>query len=133
MSLELDKMYSSLLNNQVPALWVRVAYPSLKPLASWIQDLNQRIAFLQEWLVTGPPNSFWMSGLFFPQGFLTGVLQAHARKYRIPIDTLSFSFQVMDAYERREVEQPPDDGVYIDGYPVHLAAHVDDWFEWIWD
>jgi dynein heavy chain len=35
MSLDLDKMYSALLNNQVPLIWTKVAYPSLKPLAAW--------------------------------------------------------------------------------------------------
>jgi len=115
MSQELDRMYSSLLNNEVPEVWSRVAYPSLKPLASWTIDLAQRIAFMQEWLTGGPPNSFWLSGFFFPQGFMTGALQNHSRKYALPIDTLSFTFRVLDVYERREVERPPEDGVLIDG------------------
>ena len=36
-----------------------------------------------------------MPGIFFPQGFLTGTLQVHARKYDLPIDELSFEFHVM--------------------------------------
>lgn len=52
---------------------------------------------MSEWLKNGNPNTFWMSGLFFPQGFLTGVLQSHARRpgEEIPIDELSFSFKFM--------------------------------------
>jgi len=42
-----------------------------------------------------------MSGFYFPQGFLTGVLQAHSRLYKIPIDTLSFKFKVL-AIENKE-------------------------------
>jgi dynein heavy chain len=84
------------MNNQVPESWVAVAYPSLKPLASWIRDLNDRVQFMQEWLTHGNPNCYWVSGLYFPQGFLTGVLQTHARKYKIPIDQLNFSFKVME-------------------------------------
>ena len=86
MSQELDSMYSSLLNNKVPEMWQKAAYPSLKALASWVKDLKERIAFLRDWTQNGSPNCYWLSGLFFPQGFLTGVLQTHARRYQIPID-----------------------------------------------
>lgn len=96
MSSELDSMYYSLINNQVPKSWEAVAYPSLKPLASWIKDLIERVAFMENWLKGGNPNCYWISGFYFPQGFLTGVLQTHARKYQIPIDQLSFQYRIMD-------------------------------------
>ena len=41
----------------------------------------------------GQPAAYWLSGLYFPQGFMTGVLQTHARKYGLAIDTLSFAYQ----------------------------------------
>ncbi len=126
MSSELDRMYSSLLNNSVPELWTRVAYPSLKPLASWVTDLAQRIAFMHDWLVNGPPNSFWLAGFFFPQGFMTGALQNHSRKYALPIDTLAFTFRVLPVYERKEVELAPEDGVLIDGLYMDGARWDDE-------
>lgn len=46
------------------------------------------------WLRSGHPTSYWISGFYFPQGFLTGTLQTHARKYNLPIDQLKFEFQV---------------------------------------
>ena len=46
MSEELEMVYTSFLNNQVPQLWASAAYPSLKPLASWIRDLVLRIHFV---------------------------------------------------------------------------------------
>ena len=67
-------MYYSLLNNQVPKIWEKLAYPSLKPLQSWIRDLKERVIFMKDWLCNGNPNCYWISGLFYPQGFLTGVL-----------------------------------------------------------
>jgi dynein heavy chain len=117
MSDELDAMYAALLNNQVPQNWASAAYPSLKPLASWFVDLQARIRTLRSWLVDGPPRAYWLSGFFFPQGFMTGALQNHARKYRIPIDTLSFGFSVrnIDALSQVTPADVPEDGVLIYG------------------
>jgi dynein heavy chain len=72
MSAELEAMYRSFLNNQVPAVWAAVAYPSLKPLSSWVKDFQQRMVFMREWMVSGEPKCFWLPGFFFPQGFMTG-------------------------------------------------------------
>ena len=80
MSGELENMFNSILNNQVPSLWQSAAYPSLKPLASWVKDYFRRMDFFISWIENGEPNSYWMPGFFFPQGFLTGALQNHARK-----------------------------------------------------
>ncbi|KAF2981156.1 hypothetical protein EK904_006835 [Melospiza melodia maxima] len=94
MSSRLELMATSLYNNTVPEIWNSKAYPSLKPLASWVNDLVQRIEFMQNWISHGIPSVFWISGFFFPQAFLTGTLQNFARKSVISIDTISFSFQV---------------------------------------
>lgn len=43
---DLEKMYSSMLNNKVPEIWAQIAYPSLKPLSSWVENLKERVVFL---------------------------------------------------------------------------------------
>ncbi|XP_023277881.1 dynein heavy chain 6, axonemal [Seriola lalandi dorsalis] len=98
MSEEMDRIYTSFLNNQVPTHWANSAYPSLKTLASWVRDLALRTSFIQTWITCGQPKSFWISGFFFPQGFLTGVLQNHARHYNLPIDELNFRFNMVPVY-----------------------------------
>ncbi len=120
MSQELDEMYTAFLNNQLPSNWKKVSYPSLKPLGSWYQDLLERVAFLDTWLKNDNPSSYWLPGFFFPQGdqkfpfvflnsilgFITGVLQTHARKYKIPIDKLSFKFRVLHATKDNPANPP---------------------------
>jgi dynein heavy chain len=44
MSSELETMYNCFLYNQVPPQWENAAYPSLKPLASWVEDLLTRVS-----------------------------------------------------------------------------------------
>jgi len=68
MSEELEMIYTSFLNNVVPQMWANAAYPSLKPLSSWVADMILRVAFIYQWIKQGQPKSFWISGFFFPQG-----------------------------------------------------------------
>jgi dynein heavy chain len=96
MSEELDKMANSLFNNLVPDAWSVVGFLSLKPLASWVNDMLQRIKFLQDWIEGGPPATYWVSGFFFPQAFFTGTKQNYARKHKIAIDELTFDFKILD-------------------------------------
>jgi len=112
---ELDKMYVRLQNNQQPFNWMKVSYPSLKPLSSWFADLLLRVEFMDIWLKNGNPTSYSLPYMFFPQGFLTGVLQTHARQYRIAIDKLSFAFEILETEGPDEIDTKPEDGVYIYG------------------
>lgn len=74
MSADLEEVFNALFDNKVPELWKSVAYPSLKPLGFWLNDLHARLRFMQEWIDRGAPNCFWISGFFFTQSFLTGTL-----------------------------------------------------------
>jgi dynein heavy chain len=118
MSGELETMYNSLLNNQVPQVWESVGYPCLKPLASWLVDYHARIAFFRTWMEEAELKCYWVPGFFFPQGFLTGVLQTFARKYAIPIDTLNFGFDVLVETDGDKILEGPEDGVYVNGLYV---------------
>jgi dynein heavy chain len=115
MSAELEMAFNCLLTNKVPPEWADAAYPSLKPLGSWIEDLKQRVSFMHTWLRKGPPKAFWLSGFFFPQGFLTGVLQTYARENEVPVDTLGFKFHVLDTTDLDEISDAPKEGVYVYG------------------
>ncbi|KAE9139210.1 Dynein heavy chain 6, axonemal [Phytophthora fragariae] len=115
MSSDLDNMYMAFLNGRVPQLWSSVSFASLKPLASWVRDMLDRVAFFREWLIHGEPVVFQLNVFFFPQGFMTGTLQNFARKYQTAIDSLAFTFTVMDVENAKQLTQSPTDGIYVDG------------------
>jgi dynein heavy chain len=114
MSIDNAEVYRSLLDRQVPGAWRSCSYPSMKPLASWFRDLQERVTFIQNWLRKGPPNVFWFPGFFFPQSFLTAVLQNHSRKYSVPIDKLTFEAKIINE-DIDSIVHPADDGAYITG------------------
>lgn len=58
MSEEMEKIYNSFLNNQVPDHWSSAAYPSLKPLGSWVKDLTLRTAFIEVCLFKNDTGKF---------------------------------------------------------------------------
>ncbi|CAM9165880.1 unnamed protein product [Chrysoparadoxa australica] len=128
MSSDLDMMYTSFLNNQVPAIWTQVSFASLKTLASWVKDLLFRVVFMRGWLENGQPACFPLPVFFFPQGFMTGTLQTFARKYEVAIDTLNFRYNVLETVAE-EIQEGPDDGVYCHGLWLEAGARWDmkDW------
>ncbi|KAJ9446655.1 Dynein-1-beta heavy chain [Diplonema papillatum] len=114
MSGELDEVYKALFINTVPGAWQSKAYPSLKPLASWVANLAERLEMIEKWYKDGKPACFWISGFFFPQAFLTGTLQNYARKIKIPIDTISFAYDFLDE-SPEQLKESPDRGCYVYG------------------
>lgn len=87
----LEETFNSLTINSVPKSWTKKAYPSMKPLSSWFIDFIERVAFFRS-AILERPKMYWISAFFFPQGFLTSILQIYARKMKIPVDTLNYQF-----------------------------------------
>uniref|UniRef100_A0A4W5QKS0 Dynein heavy chain domain 1 n=1 Tax=Hucho hucho TaxID=62062 RepID=A0A4W5QKS0_9TELE len=98
---------------------------------------------LQQSLKNRKPRSYWLSGFFFPQGFLTAVLQNSARQKNVPVDSLSFTYHVQPVDESSsnwskvadktkllfEGPAPPDEGVlvyglYLDGASWDPVSHT---------
>ena len=112
---EAEEMSHSLFINLVPKIWSGV-FLSLKPLSSWLIDLNQRIKFFSDWITSKKtPSTFWFSGFSFPQAFMTAVLQNHARSSKTAIDLLSFDFKIMGNTKPSDIKEKPENGVYVYG------------------
>jgi len=129
-----EELFRSVLLGEVPARWLRDSYPSQKTLHGYIADLRQRLTMLENWVAAGPPAVFRLSGFFFPQAFLTAVLQDHARRHRVEIDRLSFAFEFQDpgptqhagpgAPTQQSQLQAPTQGAYIYGLFLEGAAWI---------
>ena len=114
MSGAIEKAGNAVFFGKVPSQWMDASYPSLKPMASYVTDLLERLVFFQKWLDTKAPPTFWVSGFYFTQAFLTGTLQNYARRYTIEIDDVDFDFEIMPKPQHM-YRSAPKDGVYIYG------------------
>ena len=75
MSEGMERLMHELAADAVPASWAALAYPSLRPLSSWMGNLAQRAAQLAEWTSDlAVPKSVWLPGKvgFFAQNMTTG-------------------------------------------------------------
>ena len=95
-SLAMDELGADMFAGTLPRLWRPMCYPTLKPLGAFFADLLARLRALAAWVDHGQPTVTWFSGLFFPQSFLTGLLQNYVRKHRLAIDQVTFGFHFVD-------------------------------------
>jgi hypothetical protein len=114
---ELDLLNRRLLANKVPELWLRHSFPSALTLRSYIDDLKQRIEFMDAWIKTGRPQIFRLGAFYHPEEFLTAVLQVYARKHAVPFDSLRWVTRVLD---QRQLPQP-EDGIYVESLYIEGA------------
>jgi dynein heavy chain, axonemal len=115
MSAELEAVGASFFVNSVPASWSALAYPSLKPLSNWVDDLVRRTRCVADWFAQGPPAAFWFGGFFFPQAFLTGILQNYARQVHEAIDRISFQFALQPPSVQPTTATRPQKGALVYG------------------
>lgn len=127
MSAELEVMFQAFLIQKVPQNWAGLCYVSLKPLNSWCEDLFERVRVMDVWMKEGPPPLFWLAGMYFPQGFMTAVLQSHSRKTSIAIDTLAFTASVKEEMQNSPLcplAMRTEDEVGLDFPPPENGVHV---------
>jgi len=121
---ELESVGNGCLTNTIPAPWMGVSYPSLKPMMSYVMDHLDRWKFMQDWIKMGIPTNFWFSAYFFQQAFLTGVTQNFARQDKIAIDKIMWNFRVMKKAD--PCDESPERGAYCYGLFMNGARWDDD-------
>jgi dynein heavy chain len=76
----------------IPTVWRKISYPSQSSLLKYLTNLRDRVDFFRGWVQRGKPDSFWLGGFFFPQSFLTAILQNFARKNSVTVDQVTWVF-----------------------------------------
>jgi dynein heavy chain, axonemal len=71
---------NSLFDARVPPSWLKASWAA-PTLGLWFTGLIQRYEQWDRWLNQGRPKSFWLTGFFNPQGFLTAMRQEVTRKH----------------------------------------------------
>ncbi|KFM23536.1 Dynein beta chain, flagellar outer arm [Auxenochlorella protothecoides] len=125
MSATMEQIRSALTSSRVPPSWIAASYPTMRNLASWLEDLSQRAQQLENWTrAMEPPPVVWLPGLFNPMAFLTAVLQTTARQQGWALDrTLLVTEVTRRACEA--VSEPAREGAYIHGLTLE-GAHWDE-------
>jgi dynein heavy chain len=87
-------------------------------LGLWFTGLEKRDGQTRKWLSTQRPSSFWLTGFFNAQGFLTSMCQEVTRLHtadKWALDDVVFHTEVTEFERAEQVRQGPREGVFIHG------------------
>ena len=112
---------NSIFDARAPPNWVKISWPS-PTLGLWFLLLQDRTKQLASWLDQGRPSTFWMTGFFNPQGFLTAMRQEVARNHKgWALDDVVLTTNVTTK-DKDDIKEPPNEGVYIYGLYMDGAS-----------
>ena len=121
MTAPMETLMRALASDQVAPGWQRVAWPSMRPLGSWMVNLIARCTQLSDWTADmGLPRVVWLSGLFNPQSFLTAVMQTTARRNEWALDRTVVITEVTKK-QVEDIQVASRDGAYIYGLTLEGA------------
>ena len=110
-----------LFDARIPPGWGKISWDSTT-LGFWFTDLLDRNGQYYTWLHRERPDSFWLTGFFNPQGFLTAMKQEIARAHKgWTLDSVQLANEVTKM-NKEDVGHAPSEGVYIHGLYLEGAA-----------
>lgn len=122
MSVRMEELQDNLFFGRVPGKWAELAFPSLRTLPNWMDNLLLRAQQLTTWTEesTNIPIVVILSYMFNPQSFLTAIMQVTAQKNKLELDKLT----IMTDVTRKTLEQTEGrarDGAYVTGLFIEGA------------
>ena len=123
MSDAMESLMTSFFMDNIPPIWAKLSWPSMRPLGSWILNFSDRLTQLEEWM-NNPgeiPKVTWLSGLVNPTSFLTAICQVTAQKNKWELDKLVTFTDVTKRMSIEDVDINSRDGAYIIGLSMQGA------------
>ncbi|XP_012940947.1 dynein heavy chain 5, axonemal [Aplysia californica] len=115
MSENLRDALDCIYDGRIPAAWKKISWDS-STISFWLNELQDRNTQFRSWLYNGAPKSFWMTGFFNAQGFLTAMRQKVTRNHKgWALDTVVLYNEVTKFENIDAVPQEPQEGVYVHG------------------
>jgi dynein heavy chain len=114
---------NAMFDAQVPQQWMFTSggdeFSWISPsLGLWFTGLMERDSQSRKWLSSGRPKSYWLTGFFNGQGFLTAMRQEVTRKHKADkwaLDDVVYQTDVTNFSRADNVKKGPDEGCYIHG------------------
>jgi dynein heavy chain len=116
MSEAMENLMNSLYMENIPTWWAKLGFPSTRPLASWLLNLKDRCAQLDEWTADPIviPKVVDIARLFNPQSYLTAIKQKSCQELMLELDKLQV-FTEVTKREKAQIESASRDGAYVEG------------------
>jgi dynein heavy chain len=116
MSEQMEGLANCLFQEKLPMWWVKLGFPSTRPLRSWRANLQDRHGQLDTWI--GEPLSIPkvtdISKLFNPQSFLTAIKQICCQQQGLELDKLQVYTDVTKR-EPKQVDSHAKEGAFVQG------------------
>merc|ERR1719281_2431107 len=116
MSEGMESLANSLYMQKLPMWWVKLGFPSTRPLGSWLVNLKERVVQLEEWIADplNIPKVTDIAKLFNPQSFLTAIKQLCCQTQGLELDKLAVYTDVTKR-DVKQVEGFSKEGAYVTG------------------
>jgi len=117
MSEHMEHLAEALANETLPVWWVKLGFPSTRPLRSWLVNLKDRCAQLDDWFAEPIhiPKVIDVSKLFNPQSFLTAIKQVCCQNMKLELDRLQVFTEVTKRLDPKMVDSLAREGAYVTG------------------
>ncbi|CAK0903564.1 unnamed protein product [Prorocentrum cordatum] len=116
MSEQMEEIADSLWLEKLPTWWMKLGFPSTRPLKSWRVNLQDRCVQLEDW-TNDPltiPKVVDIAKLFNPQSFLTAIKQLCCQQQGLELDKLQVYTEVTKR-DVKQVEGHSKEGAFVTG------------------